>query len=157
MCGRWRWPEIRPATCWRAGGPAPESWPGSSPGPTDGPNSWPCPTRISWSAWPTSPGWSSPEPGGSPGVNVLLLILDGLSPRHVRAKVMPTLSAMAEAGGWNKPGGVAVMPASTYPNHATFVTGVAPAVHGLWSSVIPTPVPEGESDAARSAAPLVDA
>jgi hypothetical protein len=72
-------------------------------------------------------------------VNVLLLILDGLSPRHVRAKGMPTLTAMAEEGGWNQAGGIAVMPASTYPNHATFVTGVAPAVHGLWSSKIPAP------------------
>jgi hypothetical protein len=72
-------------------------------------------------------------------VNVLLLILDGLSPRHVRRDVMPTLAGMGEGGGWNKAGGVAVMPASTYPNHATFVTGVAPAVHGLWSSMIPDP------------------
>jgi hypothetical protein len=90
-------------------------------------------------------------------VNVLLLILDGLSPRHVRADVMPTLSAMAEAGGWNKPGGVAVMPASTYPNHATFVTGVTPAVHGLWSSMIPTPGWAGETADSRQVAPLVEA
>jgi hypothetical protein len=72
-------------------------------------------------------------------VKVLLLILDGLSPRHVRAEVMPNLTAMAEAGGWNRGGGVAVMPASTYPNHATFVTGVTPGVHGLWSSRILEP------------------
>lgn len=72
-------------------------------------------------------------------MNVLLLILDGLSPRHVRAGVMPTLTALGESGGWNRAGGVAVMPASTYPNHATFVTGVRPAVHGLWSSEIPDP------------------
>jgi arylsulfatase A-like enzyme len=84
-------------------------------------------------------------------VLVLLLILDGLSPRHVRADVMPTLTAMAQAGGWNRAGGVAVMPASTYPNHATFVTGVTPAVHGLWSSSIPSP------DGAPGEAPLIDA
>jgi hypothetical protein len=80
-------------------------------------------------------------------VNVLLLVLDGLSPRHVRRDAMPTLSAMAEAGGWNRGGGVGVMPASTYPNHATFVTGVPPAVHGLWSSKIPGPAPaDGAAD-----------
>src|ERR1700728_3143369 len=68
------------------------------------------------------PLWVGPPPAltrRSPGVNVLLLILDGLSPRYVRRDITPTLSAMAEAGGWNRGGGVAVMPASTYPNHAT--------------------------------------
>ncbi|HEY5250047.1 MAG TPA: alkaline phosphatase family protein [Acidimicrobiales bacterium] len=87
-------------------------------------------------------------------MNVLLLILDGLSPRHVRRDITPTLSGMAEAGGWNRGGGVAVMPASTYPNHATFVTGVPPAVHGLWSSMIPGPAVEGKAGAHQ---PLVDA
>jgi hypothetical protein len=86
-------------------------------------------------------------------VNVLLLILDGLSPRHVRPDVMPTLSAMAEAGGWNRDGGLGVMPASTYPNHATFVTGVPPALHGLWSSKIPSPMPR---PGRGTSAPLVE-
>jgi len=90
-------------------------------------------------------------------VNVLLLILDGLSPRHVRADVTPTLSARAEAGGWNRGGGVAVMPASTYPNHATFVTGVPPAVHGLWSSMVPGPLPAGTPAEAGAPHPLVEA
>ncbi|MGH9018146.1 MAG: alkaline phosphatase family protein [Acidimicrobiales bacterium] len=88
-------------------------------------------------------------------MNVLLLILDGLSPRHVRSDVMPTLSSMAEAGGWNRHGGTAVMPASTYPNHATFVTGVAPGVHGLWSSMVPGPADNGDNGDGR--APLVEA
>jgi hypothetical protein len=90
-------------------------------------------------------------------VNVLLLILDGLSPRHVRPDVMPTLTALAGEGGWNRGGGVAVMPASTYPNHATFVTGVRPAVHGLWSSKIPGPVAPGNPGGAGGSAPLVEA
>ncbi len=92
-------------------------------------------------------------------MHVLLLILDGLSPRHVRPDVMPTLTAMGESGGWNRGGGVGVMPASTYPNHATFVTGVTPAVHGLWSSKIPTPSTDPD-DPARppgSPAPLIEA
>ncbi len=84
-------------------------------------------------------------------MNVLLLVLDGLSPRHVRSDLMPTLSAMAEEGGWNRGGGVAVMPASTYPNHATFVTGVTPTVHGLWSSKIPDPAGRPGADDGRAA------
>jgi len=90
-------------------------------------------------------------------VNVLLLILDGLSPRHVRADVMPTLSAMAQGGGWHRGGGVAVMPASTYPNHATFVTGVPPAVHGLWSSLVPGPAPAGGAEGTATPGALVEA
>jgi Type I phosphodiesterase / nucleotide pyrophosphatase len=90
-------------------------------------------------------------------VNVLFLILDGLSPRHVRSEVMPTLTAMAEEGGWNRPGGVGVMPASTYPNHATFITGVSPAVHGLWSSKIPGPDAAGGSETTGGPSPLVEA
>jgi hypothetical protein len=64
---------------------------------------------------------------------------------------------MAEAGGWNRGGGVAVMPASTYPNHATFVTGVPPAVHGLWSSKIPGPAPIDGPERVGTHPPLVDA
>jgi hypothetical protein len=94
-------------------------------------------------------------------MHVLLLILDGLSPRHVRADVMPTLTAMGESGGWNRGGGIGVMPASTYPNHATFVTGVTPAVHGLWSSKIPSSGPgetaPGHTDLGHVPAPLVEA
>ena len=45
--------------------------------------------------------------------------------------------------------------ALTYPNHATFVTGVAPGVHGLWSSLIPSPVDGPPS--AGTPPPLVDA
>jgi hypothetical protein len=89
-------------------------------------------------------------------VNVLLLILDGLSPRHVRPDVMPTLTVMGERGGWNREGGIGVMPASTYPNHATFVTGVPPAVHGLWSSKVPWSADQGAVDP-DAAVPLVDA
>ncbi|HXQ59397.1 MAG TPA: alkaline phosphatase family protein [Acidimicrobiales bacterium] len=86
-------------------------------------------------------------------MNVLLLILDGLSPRHVRPDVMPALTALGEAGGWNREGGLGVMPASTYPNHATFVTGAPPGLHGLWSSKIPSPAFTPEPGAA---APLVE-
>jgi predicted AlkP superfamily pyrophosphatase or phosphodiesterase len=62
---------------------------------------------------------------------VLFLVLDGLSPRHVDDSVMPTLAGLARSGGWCRAGGIGVMPTSTYPNHATFVTGVPPGIHGI--------------------------
>ena len=80
-------------------------------------------------------------------VKVLFVVLDGLSPRHVDGKTMPVLASLAHDGGWCRSGGVGVLPSSTYPNHATFVTGVAPSVHGLVANEIPGdngPVPSWE-------------
>jgi hypothetical protein len=79
--------------------------------------------------------------------NVLFLVLDGLSPRHIDRATMPVLTSLAESGGWCRQGGIGVMPTSTYPNHATFVTGVAPARHGVVANEIPTeagPLPSWE-------------
>jgi hypothetical protein len=80
-------------------------------------------------------------------VRVLFLVLDGVSPRHVDPTVMPILHDLASTGGWWPEGAVGVMPTSTYPNHATFVTGVAPDRHGIVANEIPTeagPVPSWE-------------
>lgn len=71
-------------------------------------------------------------------MRVLFLVVDGLSPRHVDREVMPALTTLALAGGWSRPGGVGVMPSSTYPNHATFATGSPPAAHGIIANQIPT-------------------
>src|ERR1700722_17584651 len=71
---------------------------------------------------------------------------------------MPVLTGLARNGGWSPEGGIGVMPTSTYPNHATFVTGVAPAVHGIVANEIPAPggaVPAAERG--LSAATLFDA
>jgi len=51
---------------------------------------------------------------------------------------MPVLRSHAEAGGWCRQGAIGVMPSSTYPNHATFVTGVTPERHGILANEIPT-------------------
>jgi arylsulfatase A-like enzyme len=78
---------------------------------------------------------------------MLLVVLDGLSPRHVNSSVMPNLTALAGSGGWCREGVTGVMPTSTYPNHATLVTGVTPAHHGIVANEIPAatgPVPSWE-------------
>lgn len=87
------------------------------------------------------------DESGSGPPRVLLVILDGVSPRHVDSSVMPSLTAMARSGGWCRDGVTGVMPTSTYPNHATLVTGVAPARHGIVANEIPLatgPVPSWE-------------
>ena len=72
-------------------------------------------------------------------MRVLFLVLDGVSPRHVNGETMPVLTSLARSGGWCRDGGIGVLPTSTYPNHATFVTGVAPGQHGIVANEIPTP------------------
>jgi hypothetical protein len=71
-------------------------------------------------------------------VKVLFLVLDGVSPRHVDGGTMPTLAGLALEGGWCRDGAIGVMPSSTYPNHATFVTGVPPQDHGIVANELPS-------------------
>ncbi len=80
------------------------------------------------------------------------MVLDGDSPRHVNDEVMPELTGRARAGGWCPAGIPGVMPTSTYPNHATFVTGVVPAEHGVVANEIPVP---GATAAASELGPSV--
>lgn len=68
---------------------------------------------------------------------VLLLVLDGLPNRHVGPRVTPTLASWAGEGGRARAGGRAVVPTCTYPNHATFATGVGPVAHGIWANNVP--------------------
>jgi arylsulfatase A-like enzyme len=60
---------------------------------------------------------------------VVFLIVDALPPRHVNHTVTPTLARLAHDG--RAAAGRAVMTSATYPNHATFATGVDPLVHGI--------------------------
>ncbi|HEY0811875.1 MAG TPA: alkaline phosphatase family protein [Pseudonocardia sp.] len=64
-------------------------------------------------------------------MSVLFLVLDGMPVRHVGRRHTPTLAALAAGGGHAPMGGRAVAPSSTYPNHATFVTGLGPGQHGV--------------------------
>jgi predicted AlkP superfamily pyrophosphatase or phosphodiesterase len=61
----------------------------------------------------------------------VIVSIDGLRPEfYADAEMAPTLTAMAEAGA--RAGAVeSVYPSSTYPAHATIVTGVRPAKHGI--------------------------
>ena len=66
----------------------------------------------------------------------MLVILDGLSARHVGPDTTPALAALAAEGRFAV--GRAVMTSATYPNHATFATGTEPAGHGLLANWVVT-------------------
>lgn len=65
---------------------------------------------------------------------VVLLVLDGYPNRHLTTEIAPTLNELARDGGRAVDGGIAVMTSATYPNHASFVTGVDVDGHGLYAN-----------------------
>jgi arylsulfatase A-like enzyme len=81
---------------------------------------------------------------------VVFLIIDALPPRHVSDAVTPALAGLARDGGSSI--GRAVMTSATYPNHATFATGVDPSVHGLFANWL---VVDGQPRPAQAVGPLV--
>ena len=75
-------------------------------------------------------GAAAPQ-AGEPCEHVVIVSIDGLRPEFYRdAETAPTLTALASAGA--RAGAVeSVFPSSTYPAHASIVTGVRPARHGI--------------------------
>jgi arylsulfatase A-like enzyme len=70
-------------------------------------------------------------------MRVVFTVLDALPARHVSADHTPILHQLASDGAWAVDGARAVMTSATYPNHASFVTGTAPQVHGVVTNWIP--------------------
>ena len=81
---------------------------------------------------------------------VVLAILDAFPHQRVSAGLTPHLWSLAAEGGRAPEGGRAVLSASTYPNHATFVTGVDPREHGILTSNVRV---EGELRPAQEVGP----
>jgi predicted AlkP superfamily pyrophosphatase or phosphodiesterase len=74
---------------------------------------------------------ATPEPPRVPTEHVVIVSIDGLRPEfYLGDYEAPTLKAMA-AGGACAGAVESVYPSSTYPAHATIVTGVLPAKHGI--------------------------
>lgn len=65
-------------------------------------------------------------------MRVLLLILDAFDPVRLSPHLTPNLWSWANADGAATGTGEAVMAACTYPNHASFATGVPPSEHGIY-------------------------
>src|SRR5688572_3596427 len=70
------------------------------------------------------------DAGGRPA-HLVLVTVAGLTPdRYLDGEAMPVLAALARVGAAAEDV-EPVAPAAAYPAHATFVTGVAPAEHGV--------------------------
>ena len=77
-------------------------------------------------------------PAVSSAAPVLLISIDGLRPiEWTRAEAegakLPNLRALKDGGAWGSVTGV--LPTVTYPSHATLLTGVTPARHGIFSNL----------------------
>ena len=73
--------------------------------------------------------------------HVVVISIDGLKPATYTAdgpSRIPTLRQMARDGVYAD-GVVGVTPTVTYPSHTTMITGVVPAVHGIYNNRILDP------------------
>lgn len=77
--------------------------------------------------------------------HVVMISIDGLMPSGYTGAdraVAPTLARLAADGAYAD-GVIGVAPTVTYPSHTTLITGVSPAVHGIYDNEIFDP--EGRS------------
>jgi predicted AlkP superfamily pyrophosphatase or phosphodiesterase len=70
---------------------------------------------------------------------VLMISIDGLKPEYVtqadaRGMKLPYLRSMIQNGAYAE-GVIGVWPTVTYPSHTTLLTGVYPAVHGIYNNL----------------------
>jgi len=82
-----------------------------------------------------APMWFASKAQHRPVVPVVLISIDGLKPDYVldadkHGLKIPNLRRIA-AEGAHASGVTGVLPTVTYPSHATMVTGVSPAKHGV--------------------------
>lgn len=72
---------------------------------------------------------------------LLVISIDGLMPSRYTSPgpaKLPTLRRLMSAGVYAE-GVVGVMPSSTYPSHTTLISGVPPAIHGIYDNRILDP------------------
>jgi predicted AlkP superfamily pyrophosphatase or phosphodiesterase len=77
----------------------------------------------------------------APVRHVVMITIDGLKPSTYLdpgPSKVPTLRRIAREGAYAE-GVVGVMPTVTYPSHTTMITGVSPAVHGIYNNRILDP------------------
>ena len=67
-------------------------------------------------------------------MQLLFLILDAFDPRRLNPHLTPNLWNWANRDGAVAGVGESVMASCTYPNHASFITGVEPDIHGIFAN-----------------------
>lgn len=80
-------------------------------------------------------------------MRVVFVVVDALPHRWVRPDVTPTIHRLGEQGAVAPSGWRGVLSSNTYPNHASFVTGVGPEAHRMWVNQVVVdgaPVPASE-------------
>ena len=79
--------------------------------------------------------------------HVIVISVDGLMPRTYRQSrwKVPHLRALAATGAFAD-GVAGVFPTVTYPAHTTLITGVNPAVHGVYSNRLVNPLVSADAD-----------
>lgn len=65
-------------------------------------------------------------------MRVLFLIFDAFDPYRLSPRLTPNLWRLANADGAATGVGISVMASCTYPNHASFATGLGPDDHGIF-------------------------
>ncbi len=88
---------------------------------------------LLFAAAPVRPVWADGQPGVAPPT-VILISLDGTRPSEVRQETLPSLVALVDRGAVAERL-IPVVPANTFPNHVTLVTGVSPERHGVVNNV----------------------
>ena len=79
---------------------------------------------------------------------VAFVVLDAFPFSGVDPNWTPCLFELAQEGGISQKGGEAVLSASTYPNHASLITGAMPFEHGIFTShswLTEEPIPAKEA------------
>ncbi len=84
---------------------------------------------------------ASVKPGAVGKPHVLVISIDGMRPVELEsaAVAIPTLRELAAHGAVAQGGVETVRPSLTYPAHATMMTGVSPARHGIVANSPPDP------------------
>jgi Type I phosphodiesterase / nucleotide pyrophosphatase len=70
-------------------------------------------------------------------MKVVMTVIDALPFRHVGDAHTPVLAELARTAGGAPARARSVMTSATYPNHASFVTGAPPRVHGIVTNWVP--------------------
>ncbi len=78
------------------------------------------------------------SPAPKPIEHVIIISDDGLKPQSytepdAHGLKVPTLREIVAHGAWSS-GALPVMPSVTYPSHTSMVTGVRPALHGIFTN-----------------------